>query len=123
MAHQLFLTQRAMGPFAGALLLVSCCAWPYLTNIVTRRGHGAIKGRQNCISGTVGHTTCPEAITMGTNGSYVPLRFLGRGTMQCGAQINDAPATMGNGNVFHGCGKPFKTKRNKVPVRCTIRCM
>ena len=26
--------------------------------------------------------------------------------MQSDGQINDSPATVGNGNVFHGCGKP-----------------
>ena len=42
-------------------LLLATCAWSHLTKIVRRRGHGAIKGRQNWITGTVGHTMCPKA--------------------------------------------------------------
>ena len=26
--------------------------------------------------------------------------------MQSDGQINNSPATVGNGNLFHGCGKP-----------------
>ena len=52
-------------------------------------------------------TPCvPKPITMRTIGSNIPLRFPGRRTMQSDGQINDSTATVGNGNVFHGCGKP-----------------
>ena len=52
-------------------------------------------------------TRCvPTPITMRTNGSYIPLRFPRRRTMQSDGQIDDSPAPVGNGNTFHGCGKP-----------------
>ena len=61
-------------------------------------------------------TRCvPNPITMRTNGSYIPLRFPGRRTMQSDGQINDSPGTMGNGNVFHGCGKPPELNGRKYP--------
>ena len=33
-----------------------------LAKIVRQTGHGAIKGQQNCMSGTLGHTVCPKAL-------------------------------------------------------------
>ena len=61
-------------------------------------------------------TRCvPKLITIRTNGSYIPLRFPGRRPMQSDGQINDSPATVGNGNVFHGCGKPPELNGTKYP--------
>ena len=56
-------------------------------------------------------TPCvPKPITMRTNGSYIPVPFPGRRTMQSDGQINDLPATLGNDSVIHGCGKPPELK-------------
>ena len=61
-------------------------------------------------------TRCvPKHITMRTNGSYIPLRFPRRRTMESDGQINDSPATVRNGNVFHGRGKPPELKGTKYP--------
>ena len=47
-------------------------------------------------------TQCvPKRITMGTNGSCIPLRFPRKRTMQSDGQSNNSPSTVGNGNVFH----------------------
>ena len=62
-------------------------------------------------------TRCvPKPITMRTNDSYIPLCFPGRQTMKSDGQINDSPATVGNGNVFHGRGKPPKLNGTKYPL-------
>ena len=61
-------------------------------------------------------TRCvPKSITMRTNGSYIPLPIPRRRTMQSDGQINDWPATVGNGNAFHGCGKPPELNGTKYP--------
>ena len=57
----------------------------------------------------------PKRITMRNSGSYIPLRFPERRTMQSDGQINDSPATMRNGNVFHGCNKPPQLNGTKYP--------
>ena len=52
-------------------------------------------------------TRCvPKPITMGTNGSYIPMRLIGRQTTQSDKQTNVWPGSLGNGNVFHGCSEP-----------------
>ena len=55
----------------------------------------------------------PKPTTMRTNGSYIPLRFPGRPTMQSDGHMNDSPHTMGNGNVLRGCGKPPELNATK----------
>ena len=61
-------------------------------------------------------TRCvPKPVTRRTNGSYIPLRLPRRQTMQSDGQVNDSPATVGNGNVFHGCGKPREVNGTKYP--------
>ena len=57
---------------------------------------------------------CPKA----HNNEYHP----GRRTMQSDGQINDSPATVGNGNVFHGCGKPPELNGTKYPFVVLSTC-
>ena len=57
----------------------------------------------------------PKPITMRTHGSYILLRFPRRRTMQSDGQIKDSLATVANGVVFHGCGRPPELNGRKYP--------
>ena len=61
-------------------------------------------------------TRCvPKPITMRTNGSYIRLHFPKSRKMQWDGQINELPATVGNGNVIHGSGKNLELNGTKYP--------
>ena len=120
-AHRLFLTQRARGPFAGALLPVATCAWSDLTKIVRQRGHGAIKGRQNWISGTVGHTMCPKAHNNEDQRLIHTVALPRKANNAFGCANQRLPGHRGEWQRVPWLRQTSKTEWDKVPVHCTSK--
>ena len=88
---------------------------PTWTKIVRRRGHGAIKARQNGIPNTAGHTMCPKAHNNEDQRLIHTTTLTRKANNAVGRQTKDSPGSVGNGNVFHGYGKPPELNGTKYP--------
>ena len=69
-------------------------------------------------------TRCvPKPITMRTNNSYIPLRLLGRRTMQPDGKTNVSHGLRGEWQRVPRPRKTSGAEWDEVPVGCTIRRM